>query len=76
MPDKPNRPPGPPMTLGNMRENGVHQSRSASTTCRDQALIDVVELSGRGEGYKGNIKPHFSVRSQPLPDDQQFKQIC
>jgi hypothetical protein len=36
-------PPGPPMTLGNMRRQGVHHliAYCLNDTCRHSALIDV-----------------------------------
>jgi hypothetical protein len=39
----PKHPPGPPMTLGNMREQGVHHliALCLDDTCRHQAIIDV-----------------------------------
>jgi transposase len=39
----PKRPPGPPMTLGNMRELGVARliASCLNDACRHQALIDV-----------------------------------
>ena len=39
----PNHPPGPPMTLGNMRELGVQHLLASclNDACRHQALIDV-----------------------------------
>ena len=39
----PKRPRGPPMTLGNMREQGVHHliCYCLNDACRHQALIDV-----------------------------------
>ena len=44
----PKHPPGPPMTLGNMREQGVHHliAFCLNDACRHQALIERVELSG------------------------------
>jgi hypothetical protein len=40
---QPKHPPGPPMTLGNMRELGVHHliGFCLNDSCRHQALIDV-----------------------------------
>ena len=40
---KPKHPPGPPMTLGNMRELGVHGlvASCLNDACRHVALIDV-----------------------------------
>jgi hypothetical protein len=40
---KPRRPPGPPMTLGNMRELGVQHpiAYCLNKACRHQELIDV-----------------------------------
>ena len=40
---KPRHPPGPPMTLGNMRELGVHAliGYCLNDACWHQALIDV-----------------------------------
>ena len=39
----PKHPPGPPMNLANMRENGVHHSIAYchNDACRHQAVIDV-----------------------------------
>jgi hypothetical protein len=40
---KPKHPPGPPMTLGNMRHLGVHRlvATCLSYACQHQGLIDV-----------------------------------
>jgi hypothetical protein len=40
--------PGPPMTLGNMYEQGVHHliAYCHNDVCRHQAVIDVSSLSG------------------------------
>jgi hypothetical protein len=40
---KPEHPPGPPTTLGNMRQLGVHHLAGYchNNACRHQALIDV-----------------------------------
>ena len=40
---RPKHPPGPPMTLGNMRELGVQHliAFCLNDACRHQALIDV-----------------------------------
>jgi hypothetical protein len=43
MASKPKHPPGPPMTLGNMRELGVPRliASCLNDACRHTALIDV-----------------------------------
>jgi hypothetical protein len=38
---KPNRLPGPPITLGNMRELGVHRLPVSCLHCSHEAFIDV-----------------------------------
>ena len=45
----PKHPPGPPMTLSNMREQGVHHPIAfrLNDDCRHQALIDVSSYPGR-----------------------------
>ena len=41
-----NQPPGPPMTLGNMRELGVYRvAYCHNDACRHTALIDVFNYS-------------------------------
>jgi hypothetical protein len=44
----PKPPPGPPMTLGNMSEQGVHHliAFCHNDACRHQALIDVSKYPG------------------------------
>jgi hypothetical protein len=46
-----NNPPGPPMTLGNMRELGVHYliGFCHNDACRHQALIDVSDCPDQVE---------------------------
>jgi hypothetical protein len=43
MASKPKHPPGPPMTLGNMRDLGVQQliASCLNDACRHQGLVDV-----------------------------------
>ncbi len=56
----PKHPPGPPMTLGNMRELGVHHliASCLDDACRHQALIDVC-------GYPDVIEmPSFGRRAK------------
>jgi hypothetical protein len=51
----PKHPPGPPMTLGNMRELGVHHliAFCLNDTCRHQALIDVSSYPAETEVTSG-----------------------
>ena len=46
------RGPGPPSTLGNMRERDVHHliAFCLNDACRHQALIDVSNYPGRDRG--------------------------
>ena len=48
----PKHPPGPPITLGNMREQGVHHliAYCLNDACRHQAVIDVSKYSRRYRG--------------------------
>ncbi len=60
-------PPGPPMTLGNMRELGVQHliAFCLNDACRHQALIDVSSLSGPSPRWPPEtIKPATVHRSR------------
>ena len=56
---KPKRPPGPPMTLGNMRKLGVQNLLASclNDACRHTALIDVSSYPAETE------IPWFSTRA-------------
>jgi hypothetical protein len=57
---KPKQPPGPPMTLGNMRELGVQRLIAScfNDACRHTALIDV-------SSYPGDTPvPSFAARAK------------
>jgi hypothetical protein len=58
MPAKPKQPPGPPMTLANMRALGVQRLLASclNDACRHTALIDVWSYAGETE------LPYFSSR--------------
>jgi hypothetical protein len=61
----PKHPPGPPMTLGNMRELGVHHlTFCLDDACRHQALIDVSKYPDDliGRAFPGPLAP------VPTPD--------
>jgi hypothetical protein len=71
----PNHPPGPAMTLGNMRELGVQRlvASCLNSSCRHEALIEVfsypyfskrvVRAKCGGRGNKIDVRPNW--KEQP-----------
>ena len=67
----PKHPPGPPMTLKNMRELGVQNliASCLNDACRHQALIDVSSYAAR---HSGPLVPNQSeMRQMRRPDRRQ-----
>jgi hypothetical protein len=79
----PKHPPGPPMTLGNMRELGVHHliAYCDNDACRHMALIDVSSYPadapvpwfqsrakcGKCGGRRVDVRPHWK-QAPGMPD--------
>ena len=55
---KPKQPPGPPMTLGNMRELSVQNliASCLNYTCRHTALIDVSSYPAETPGSAAPVR--------------------
>ena len=66
---KPKHPPGPPMTLGNMRDLGVHRlvASCLNDACRHVALIDVSAYPAETECRRSALP---GLRHVPQPGKQ------